>query len=72
MSRPGALETIAAMAGELRVDSIVMAADGLGYLDHLMLRVLVARVLRLVDVPLLLVKTPKPAELGRWSPAFSR
>jgi nucleotide-binding universal stress UspA family protein len=55
------------------VHEIVIGADGLGLLDHLLLRFLVARVVQLAEVPVLLVKTPRRSPTTRgWRPAFSR
>ena len=53
-----AAETIAQAAADLDVDEIAVGADGLGILDRLLLRFLVVRLLRLSDVPVLLIKTP--------------
>jgi nucleotide-binding universal stress UspA family protein len=54
-----AAETIAEAAAELGVDEIVIGADGLGMLDRLFLRFLVARLIRLAEVPVVLIKTPR-------------
>jgi nucleotide-binding universal stress UspA family protein len=68
-----AAETITRAAAELGVHEIVIGADGLGLLDHLLLRFLVARVVQLAEVPVLLVKTPRRSPTTRgWRPAFSR
>jgi nucleotide-binding universal stress UspA family protein len=66
-------ETITQAATALGVHEIVIGADELGLLDRLLLRVLVARLVRLAEVPVVLVKTPRrtPATRG-WRPAFSR
>jgi nucleotide-binding universal stress UspA family protein len=54
-----AAATIAHAAAEIDVDEIVIGADGLGILDRLLLRFLVARLLRLSEIPVLLIKTPR-------------
>ena len=68
-----AAETIAQAAADLGVDEIAIGVDGLGIVDRLFLRFLVARVVRLADVPVLLIKTPHADSAARgWRPAFSR
>jgi nucleotide-binding universal stress UspA family protein len=63
-----AAEAMAETAAELGVDEIVIGADELGMLDRLFLRFLVARLVRLADVPVVLVKTPR-SRSPRSSPA---
>jgi nucleotide-binding universal stress UspA family protein len=68
-----AAEVITQVADELGVTEIMIGADELGALDHLMLRVLVGRIVRLADVPVVLVKSPRrTASPGALRPAFSR
>lgn len=65
--------TIARTATELRADEIVMGANTSGLLDRLALRLLTGKLMRLTDVPVVLVTgtraAPAPDVKAGWQPA---